>query len=390
MNQSTTSVHFDYPSQSTTKQKNTVLENILQEAGIVINGDSPWDLKIHDNRVFQIIPQQGPLGAGEAYMDGMWDVEQLDEFFYRIIKANIHRKLYLRNKISLFLNIARHRLFNLQSKTRAWHVGERHYDIGNDLFEIMLDSSMNYSCAYWKDAESLEQAQMHKMDLICRKLQLQPGEKLLEIGCGWGGLAEYAARHFGAEVTGVTISKEQHALAQQRCRNLPVNVLLLDYRDIEGKFDKIVSVGMFEHVGPKNYPTYFGVAQRLLKDNGLFLLHTIGEYSDALFTDPWVQKYIFPNGKVPSARSIVKAIKNHFIVEDWHNFGTDYDRTLTAWWGNFQNSWGSLQHKYSQRFYRMWKYYLLSCAGYFRAKQGQLWQIVLSKPESDITYRSVR
>jgi cyclopropane-fatty-acyl-phospholipid synthase len=384
------SVSYNYRQSPAPERSKTLLEQLLAEANIVTNGKSPWDIQIHDERLHDIVPQQGPLGAGEAYMDGMWDVERLDEFFHRIIKANVNQKLYTRNKISLLLNVARHRLFNLQSKARAWQVGEQHYDTGNDLFEIMLDSSMNYSCAYWHNASTLEQAQQNKMELICRKLQLQPGEKLLEIGCGWGGLAEYAAKHYQVEVTGVTISKEQLTLAQRRCRDLPVKILLQDYRDLNGEYDKIVSVGMFEHVGPKNYPVFFNVARRLLKDSGLFLLHTIGDYSGASFSDPWIQKYIFPNGKIPSAASIVAAIKNRFIVEDWHNFGPDYDRTLMSWWDNFQSGWSSLQDKYSQHFYRMWKYYLLSCAGFFRAKQGQLWQIVLSKPESNRAYRSVR
>ena len=367
-----------------------ILVDFLSEAGITVNGSAPWDIQIHNEQFYSRVLQYGSLGAGEAYMDGWWDVEQLDEFFYRILKANIDRKLSGHHKLRLLFSAIKYRLFNLQTKSRAWQVGEQHYDTGNDLFEIMLDSSMTYSCAYWKDAETLAQAQQNKLDLICRKLQLQAGEKLLDIGCGWGGLAEYAARHYHVEVTGVTISKEQCALAKQRCSDLPVTILLQDYRDLLGQFDKIVSVGMFEHVGPKNYSTYFDTARRLMKKDGLFLLHTIGEYSDTVHADPWIQKYIFPNGKIPSAASIVNSVKNRFLIEDWHNFGPDYDRTLMAWWENFREGWPALKNKYGQRFYRMWKYYLLACAGMFRSREGQLWQIVLSKPDNNTVYRSVR
>jgi cyclopropane-fatty-acyl-phospholipid synthase len=254
----------------------------------------------------------------------------------------------------------------------------------------MLDPSMSYSCAYWPEASSLDEAQRNKLDMICRKLDLQPGERLLDIGCGWGGLAQYAAQNYGVEVFGITVSEEQRKLALERCVGLPVTIELQDYRKLSGQFDKIVSVGMFEHVGPKNYKTFFTIAERLLKDQGLFLLHTIGSYRSTLKLDPWIDKYVFPNGRLPSAAEIAGAVENRFLIEDWHNFGTDYDRTLMAWWEKFENSWSALEEKYGGRFYRMWKYYLMSCAGFFRARQGQLWQVVLSKRMHAGVYRSVR
>jgi cyclopropane-fatty-acyl-phospholipid synthase len=284
----------------------------------------------------------------------------------------------------------RNTLMNPQSYRRAFQVGEHHYDTGNDIFEAMLDSSMSYSCGYWAEADDLEQAQFNKLDLICRKLELQPGEKLLDIGCGWGGMAKHAAEHYGVEVTGVTVSREQQKLALERCKGLPVEIELKDYRDLTGHFDKVVSVGMFEHVGPKNYATYFDTALRLMKDDGLFLLHTIGDYTTCHGTDAWIEKYIFPNGKLPSARQLAAAVEDRFLIEDWHNFGPDYDKTLMAWWNNFDAAWPELKGNYDERFYRMWKYYLLCCAGMFRAKQGQLWQLVLSKRQRPAVYRSVR
>lgn len=228
------------------------------------------------------------------------------------------------------------------------------------------------------------------MDLICRKLELKPGERLLEIGCGWGGLARHAAAHYGVQVTGITVSQEQRKLAMERCQGLPVDIQLMDYRNITGLFDKAVSVGMFEHVGTKNYPIFFDTVSRVLKAEGLFLLHTIGNHTTSTNVDPWIDRYIFPNGKLPSALELAAYTEGAFLIEDWHNFGLDYDRTLMAWWHNFEAAWPRLSVHYDKRFHRMWKYYLHCCAGFFRSRQGQLWQLVLSKRERPKGYRSVR
>ena len=367
-----------------------ILRELAAQGGVRFNGDEAWDIQVCDERVYSRILSHGSLGFGEAYMDGMWECTRLDELFHRLLAADIDEKLGGWARVRLLGEVVRHLLFNLQSSERAYQVGEQHYDIGNDVFEAMLDPSMSYSCAYWEKADDLAEAQRHKLDMICRKLELKPGDRLLEIGCGWGGLAHFAATYYGVEVFGVTVSKEQQKLARERCSGLPVTIELMDYRKIEGQFDKIVSVGMFEHVGPKNYQTYFEVAQRALKDNGLFLLHTIGNYITSRKTDAWIDRYIFPNGKLPSAREIADAIEHRFVIEDWHNFGQDYDRTLMAWWDRFDQAWPRLQDKYDARFYRMWKYYLMSCAGFFRSRQGQLWQVVLSKRQRGETYRSVR
>ena len=367
-----------------------ILSELIGEAGIVFNGSSPWDIQVHDRATYQKILSAGSLGLGESYVEGLWDTHSLDELFSRLIHFDVDQKVVGLARFRLLATVLRHKVCNLQSVKRAFQVGEQHYDIGNDVFELMLDSTMSYSCGYWEKAETLEQAQLDKLEMICRKLELQPGEKLLEIGCGWGGLACYAASKYGVEVTGITVSKEQQRLAQFRCKDLPVEVLLKDYRDIEGQFDKIVSVGMFEHVGEKNYSTYFKHAYRLLNDDGLFLLHTIGNHRKTKSLDPWIDKYIFPNGKLPSAREISSVVEDKFIIEDWHNFGQDYDKTLMAWMNNFDAAWPKLKNNYDERFYRMWKYYLLSCAGYFRCRQGQLWQLVMSKRERRDVYRSIR
>lgn len=367
-----------------------VLREIAARAGIQFNGPNAWDIQVHDPAVYKRILTQGSFGFGEAYMDGLWDAEALDALVARILQFDLDEKLTSWVKLRLRGEAVRQTLFNLQSTSRAYQVGEQHYDIGNDVFAAMLDKSMSYSCGYWKNAHNLEQAQYDKLDLICRKLELKPGEHLLEIGCGWGGLAQHAAENYGVTVTGITISREQLQLARERCAGLPVKIELMDYRDLRGQYDKLVSVGMFEHVGPKNYRTFFDIASRLLKDDGLFLLHTIGIYAASRTIDPWLDKYIFPNGKLPAAREISGAIDSRFLIEDWHSFGQDYDHTLMAWWENFDHAWPQLAEKYGQRFYRMWKYYLMCCAGFFRSRQGQLWQLVLSKRGRQARYYSVR
>lgn len=363
---------------------------LLAAADIHLDGERPWDIQVHDPAFYDHVLARGSLGFGEAYMDGLWDAQALDQVSQRLLAAKIDTRGSNWRKLRLLAERLRRTLFNPQSPGRAFQVGERHYDVGNDLFEAMLDSGMNYSCGYWEQAADLEQAQRHKLDLICRKLRLKPGERLLDIGCGWGGLMRHAARHYGVEAVGVTISKEQQALARERCAGFPVEVELKDYRELEGRFDKVVSVGMFEHVGEKNYRAYFRTVSRLLQEHGLFLLQTIAHYKHIPEPDPWIEKYIFPNGRVPSARELSEAVEGCFLIEDWHNFGRDYDRTLMAWWENFEAAWPRLEARYGPRFYRMWKYYLLSSAGFFRSRRGQLWQLVLSKRAYPGTYRSVR
>lgn len=354
-----------------------ILSELLGRAGITINGPAPADIQVKNPRFFKRVLQEGSLGLGESYMNDWWECDRLDIFFNNVLRAGLENQLPHHLKDTL--RIAGARLFNLQSKRRAWIVGKEHYDLGNDLFSRMLDPQMQYSCAYWKDASTLEDAQLAKLKLICEKLQLKPGQRVLDIGCGWGGLAQYMAQHYGVSVVGVTISAEQQKMAQERCHGLDVTILLQDYRDLSEQFDRIVSVGMFEHVGPKNYATYFKVVDRNLKPDGLFLLHTIGSKKTDHHVDPWINKYIFPNGCLPSVRQIATASEPHFVMEDWHNFGADYDTTLMAWHSRFQGAWPEIADNYSERFKRMFSYYLNACAGAFRARDIQLWQVVFSR-----------
>jgi cyclopropane-fatty-acyl-phospholipid synthase len=363
-------------------------EDLLHLAGIELNGNHPWDIQIHNDDFYHRVLSFGSLGLGESYMDAWWDCEELDGFFYRIVRADLEHKVKLDWR--LLLKALAARIYNLQSRNRAFQIGERHYDLGNDLFENMLDKRMVYSCAYWKNADTLDEAQENKLDLICRKIGLQPGMRVLDIGCGWGSFAQYAAEKYGATVVGITVSKEQVALAKDVCKGLPVEIRLQDYRDINESFDHIVSVGMIEHVGYKNYRTYMKCAHTCLRDDGLFLLHTIGSNESVFSPEPWTNKYIFPNGILPSIRQIGAAIEGLFVMEDWHNFSVDYDRTLMAWHRNFEKNWDMIKSHYDERFYRMWKYFLLSNAGAFRARKNQLWQIVLSKHGAAGGYTSLR
>ncbi|THF61789.1 cyclopropane fatty acyl phospholipid synthase [Pseudothauera nasutitermitis] len=355
------------------------MADLLAEADVEVNGERPWDLTIHHPQTAERILGAGSLGLGESYMDGWWDCEQLDEFIARVLRARLDERV---GNTALLVQGLRARLLNLQNRKRAWRVGEVHYDTGNDFFEAMLDPSMAYTCGYWKDAGTLAEAQTAKLELICRKLGLRPGMRLLDIGCGWGSLMKHAAEHHGVSCVGLTISREQAELGRARCAGLPVEFRLEDYRQFgaggEERFDRVASIGMFEHVGHKNHRQFFQVARRCLADDGLFLLHTIGKNRRGTPTDPWIDRYIFPNGDLPALGQIADASESTFVVEDVHNFGADYDHTLMAWHANFEAAWPRFAAIYGERFRRMWRYYLLACAGTFRARSNQLWQVMLS------------
>lgn len=353
---------------------------LLADADVRVNGDRPWDITVHDPRTAERTLAQGSLGLGESYMDGWWDCRQLDGFIARALAAHLDEKVTAR--AALALQSVRARLLNLQDMRRAWQVGEVHYDTGNEFFEAMLDGHMAYTCGYWAQATTLEEAQRAKLDLICRKLGLRPGMRLLDIGCGWGSLMKYAAERYGVICVGLTISREQAEYGRQRCAGLPVEFRLMDYRDCGRaggeRFERVASVGMFEHVGCKNHRAFFDVARRCLADDGLFLLHTIGKNLRRTVTDPWIDRYIFPNGDLPALGQIADAAEHAFVIEDVHNFGADYDRTLMAWHARFEAAWPRFAERYGERFHRMWRYYLLACAGTFRARSTQLWQLVMA------------
>jgi len=366
-----------------------IVQEMLAPSDVRINGDRPWDLRVHDPRFCDRLLSGGSLALGESYMDGWWDCDALDRFFERILTHRLDKEA-AKKSLRLLPAVLLARMRNAQNRSGAYEIGRRHYDIGNRLFSLMLDPWFNYSCGYWESADTLDEAQEAKLDLVCRKTGLQPGMRVLDIGCGWGGFAKYAAARFGASVHGITVSGEQVSFARDFCQGLDVRIELEDYRDLREQYDRIVSIGMFEHVGYRNYRRFMEVVRRCLKDDGLFLLHTIGGNSSVHSTDPWIRKYIFPNSMLPSARQITRAAEGLFVLEDWHGFGPHYDPTLMAWHRNVTTSWPELAGTYDERFRRMWTYYLLSCAGSFRARRNQLWQIVFSKNGVRGGYRSVR
>ncbi len=365
-----------------------IFADTFAQVGITINGDKPWDMQVHNPKFYDKILTGGSIGFGEAYMDGWWDCEALDEFFFRVMLYRVDKKLPI--DIFTIFYALKAKFRNLQSRGRAREVAYKHYDIGNKLFEKMLDKQMMYSCGYWKTATNLDDAQEAKLDLICRKLKLEKGMTMLEIGCGWGGFAKYAAENYGVSVVGLTVSEQQAILAREVVKDLPIEIRIQDYREVEGQFDRVVSIAMLEAVGHKNFRKYMEVAERNLTKDGIFLIHTIGGNYDAKTTDPWIDKYIFPNGMLPSASQLSKAWQGLFVLEDWHNFGQDYDPTLLAWLKNFEDSWDSIKDDYDETFYRMWRYFLCASAASFRSRKNHLWQIVLTKPMHVGGYESVR
>lgn len=364
-----------------------IIQSFLDGAGIAINGSNPCDPHVRNEDMYARVLRHGSLGLGESYVEGWWDCQRLDQFFDKILVAGLDSKI--KQDFALWRAVVFNFLFNAGRKSKAFEVGQKHYDIGNDLYRAMLDKRLTYTCGYWKDAKNLDEAQEAKLDLVCKKIGLKAGDHVLDIGCGWGSFLKFAAQRYGARGTGVTVSKEQAGLGKELCAGLSVEIKLQDYRDIEGNFDHVVSLGMFEHVGVKNYRAYMAKVQTVLKDGGMFLLHTIGSDTVAAF-DLWVEKYIFPNSAIPSIAQIGKSVEGLFVMEDWHNFGADYDKTLMAWHHNFEDHWEKIKSRYDERFHRMWRYYLLLSAGSFRSRRNQLWQVVLSKKGVPGGYISLR
>jgi len=365
-----------------------LIQEVLSKADIQVGGDRTWDIEVNDSRFYSWVLKDKSLGLGESYMAGFWDCKALDEFFYHIITAKLENRF--KPSWAWRWNYIKARIFNRQSKASSQVVIDQHYQLGNDLYEKMLDKTMAYSCGYWEKANTLDKAQIAKYDLIAKKLQLKQGMKLLDIGCGWGGFAKFVAENYKVAVVAITLSENQAEYARKVCAGLPVEIRVQDYRDLNEKFDRVVEIGMFEHVGVKNYRTFMEVVFNALNDDGMVMIHTIGSNVSLFATDAWIDKYIFTGGQLPSIAQIGKSIEGLFIMEDWHNFGADYDKTLMAWFDNFQKNWPLLQKDYPPSFYRMWQYYLLSCAGAFRARDIQLWQIVLSKNGVLGGYQSVR
>ncbi len=363
-------------------------KQVLALADVTINGDRPWDIQVHNTKLYERILKEGSFDLGESYIDGWWSCEALDQMIYKITRVALHTKYEAPFKLFRFLQ---YKLSNMQSKKRSTQVMKQHYDLGNDLFELMLDKNMQYTCAYWKDGDNLDQAQKNKIQLICDKIQLKPGMKILELGGGFGTLARHIASTYKCEVVSYNISTEQVKYARKICEGLPVKIVKADYRDARGLYDRVLAIGLCEHVGYKNYRSLMELAHHSLNDEGIFLLQTIGRNTSLWKPfDPWIQKYVFPHAHLPSIQQLSKAAEGLFVMEDWHSFGPHYDKTLMAWNDNFTKNWSKLNGSYDERFYRIWNFYLLACAGAFRSRDINLWQVVLSKGGIRTGYESIR
>lgn len=360
------------------KRATELCHELLARAGIRVGGTRPWDIEVHDDRFYQRILRDGSLGFGESYVEGWWDSAALDRTMDRVCRA--HLRDHVEDNWVLLAHAVKARVLNRQSATRAFEVAHRHYDIGNELYEAMLDDRMLYTCAYWEDAATLDDAQEAKLELVCEKLGLRRGMRVLDLGCGWGGFAAYAAEHYGVTVTGYTVSAEQVRWAKEHYAHLPIDIRHDDYRRATGTYDAVVSIGLMEHVGPKNYRGYMELVDRLLAPGGIGFIHTICGNRATTHIEPWFDKYVFPNAVLPSPGAVLTAMERLFVIEDVHNIGEHYDRTLMAWWHNFDHAWPELAGSYGPTFYRIWKYYLLGCAGAFRSRENQLCQFVFTRP----------
>ena len=366
--------------------------DLFKKADIIVNGKRPWDIRVSNDKFYSRLFFHGTIALGESYVDGWWDCKQIDQFIYRVLKFRlvdpktynlIHFGSSILNKLRLLSPICS----NKQTRKKAANDVKYHYNLGNDLFEATLDKQMNYSCAYWKNAKTLDEAQEAKMDLVCKKLKLKKGMSLLEIGCGWGGFAKFASDKYGVKVTGITLSENQKKYAINHCKNSNVEILLKDYRDISGEYDRVVSIEMFEHVGPKNHKKFMKIMNKCLKPNGLFLLQFDGKSESINWNDSWIEKYLFPGTVTPSAKQVSTAIEDLFFIVDWHDFTKDYHKTMIEWYNNFDKNWNKIKENYDERFYRIWKFYLLCCPATALANTQHLWQIVFAKIDSEIEYK---
>lgn len=370
---------------------------VFNNAGILLDDDdSPYNIQlVKPDKFFRAVALRGHDGFADAYMKGYWECTALDQCVFKLLSSGAIDSLRF-HPSNLRLCVSD--LFrNKQKPGRAQRNVSHHYNRGA-VFEVMLDRTRSYSCGHWALARNLEDAQIAKLDLVCLKLGLKPGMSFCDIGCGWGALLRHAAKKYGCASAGITLSTDQRDYIGSpdfdSPEDVPLTARLDDYRNLHGQYDRIASVGMFEHVGRKNARNFMRCVDRYLKPGGLFLLHTIASRHSSPSLNhpelPWIEKNIFPGGSLLSMGQITTAAQGIFKVLDQENFGPYYDLTLMEWAKNFKEGWESIKSLYSEEFYRMWLYYLYSCAAGFRSGRLELFQIVLAKPDWQGLYRGVR
>jgi len=345
-------------------------------------------MRLHDKKLYHSLFLNGKMTLGEAYTDGTLTFEEgstVHDFLNLLVQnqASVatHPMLKAVNRLNRFLKP----LQQLNPVGKAQQNVAHHYDLSARLYELFLDADRQYSCAYFSTPEdSLEVAQENKKRLLVAKLALQPGQKVLDIGCGWGGLSLFIAQQAEVEVTGVTLSREQHAIANQRAQAMGladrVRFELMDYRHVEQKFDRIVSVGMFEHVGVTHYDEFFAKLNALLTDEGVAVLHSIGRSCPPGSLSPWIHKYIFPGAYSPALSEVFPHVENNQLwVTDLEILRIHYATTLMEWYRRFVDNRDEIAELYDERFCRMWEFYLLSVETSFRHGAGMVFQMQLAK-----------
>lgn len=347
----------------------------------------PVTVRLHDESLVRRILLNPDLGIGEGYMEGSFtiDDDDLHGFLALAVRNSqnawrhpLHRFLW---KLRYLSRVARQYNPAGRARRRVAH----HYDLSGELYDLFLDSDKQYSCAYFRSPDdTLEQAQAQKKAHIAGKLRIEPGMRVLDIGCGWGGLALTLARDYGARVLGVTLSEEQHEVANERARAAGLGnraqFRLMDYREVEGTFDRVVSVGMFEHVGAPHYREYFRTVREKLTEDGIALIHTIGRSTPPGANSPWIEKYIFPGGYIPALSEIMTAVeKEDFISQDIEVWRLHYAQTLRHWHDRFVANEERVREIYDDRFCRMWRYYLVACEQTFRCNRQVVFQLQLAR-----------
>ncbi len=362
----------------------------LEPAGIRFNESGELNIQVNNAQFYRRAALLGSLGFGESYADGQWECDHLDKVIARILLYSVNRSGLAHIGIQL-----RSMLFNRQSVLRSKRVARQHYDVDTTIFELMLDPYLQYTCGYFANTDNLDQAQIDKMAMIIQKLCLKPGDSLLDIGCGWGGFARFAAENFGIKVSGLSISQSQLAYARTLCKGFDCEFKYGDYRHLHEiypqKFNAISIIGVTEHIGYKNFKNLYKVMRSRLQEGGLALQHSITRMKSTVHVEPFIDRYIFPGGMVPSVEQLAHSMAGEFVLEDVHNFGADYDQTLMAWDQNMKLAQAKIEAMpgFGQRFYRIWSYYLQSCAALFRVRQAQVMQYVLSPQGVPGGYRRI-